>query len=78
MRRKFEQQEVVAIAPLLVPETEAGRLLSSPPEDIQLLIKQGLLGTRTVGERRLVRFSTIVEFAGRNDPQSVIFPDSRD
>ena len=66
------------MAPLLVPEAEAGRLLSSPPEDMELLIKQGLLGTRTVGDRRLVRFSTIVEFAGRNDPQRVIFPDSGD
>jgi hypothetical protein len=76
VKAKFPKETQVTVAPFLVPDTEAARLLSSSVEEIDLLIKQGLLGTRTIGDRRLVRFSTIEEFAGRNDPMSVIFPSS--
>jgi hypothetical protein len=56
------------LTPLLVQPEVVARLFSVTGEDVEKLIREGHLGVRTVNGHRLVRFQTVLEFAGRDDP----------
>ncbi len=58
--------------PLLIPKSEAARLLGDVPLDaVDQLIKEGHIGKRTVGGVELVRLSDVEQFAGKDDPEPV-------
>jgi hypothetical protein len=72
--RKSKSQSTVTTVrpPLLIPKSEAARLLGDVPLNaVDELIKEGHLGRRTVGGVELVRLSDVESFAEKDDPEPV-------